>query len=55
MNRLALGCLVGLGIAGGLAAWSAVRLYKSKGPRDRKRVKTVAEEEPKEALVEQLA
>ena len=55
MNRMTLACLASIGIfAGGLAAWSAVRRYKSRGPRKKKQVKTV-EEEPKEILAEQLA
>lgn len=55
MNRMAIACLASIGIAaGGLVAWSAVRRYKSRGPRKKKQVKTV-EEEPKESLVEQLA
>ena len=54
MNKIALACLVGLGVlAGGLAAWSAVSKYRSRGSRQRKQVKTV-EDEPKEALAEQL-
>jgi hypothetical protein len=56
MNRMALACLASIGIfAGGLAAWSAIRQYKSRGPRKKKQVKTVVEEEPKEILAEQLA
>ena len=53
---MAFACLAGLGVlAGGLAAWSAVTWYKGRGPRNRKRVKRVVQEEAKEALVEQLA
>lgn len=49
-------CLASLAIfASGLAAWSTVMWYKGRGPRDRKRVKKLAEEKPKEALAEQLA
>ena len=53
---MAFACLAGLGIfAGGLVAMSALSWYKGRGPRERKRARNVAEQESKEALVEQLA
>jgi len=56
MNRITIACLAGLAYAGGLATWSTIRWYKSRGPRDKKRVRKVAEEqEYNEALAEQLA
>jgi len=56
MNRMTIACLAGLAFAGELAAWSTIMWYKNKGPKEKKRIKrAVAEEEPNEALVEQLA
>lgn len=50
---MAYACLAGLALsADGLAAWSAIMYYKGRGPRDRKRVRKAAEQEPKEATVE---
>ncbi len=54
MNKMTLACLASIGIiAGGLAAGSAIRRYKSREPQKKKQVKTV-EEEPKEILAEQM-
>jgi Flp pilus assembly protein TadB len=52
MNIMTLACLAALGIAGGL---TAIMYYKSRGRRERKKVrKVVAEEAPREILAEQL-
>jgi hypothetical protein len=52
---MTIACLAGIAFAGGLTAWYAVSWYKSRGPRERKRVRRGAEEpEYNEAIAKQL-
>ena len=56
MNRMTVASLAGLAFAGGLGAYSTIRWYKRRAPRDKKRGRKVTEEQQyNEAIAKQLA